>query len=218
MRHFFRLALVLVVLGCGCQRSRPPVAEVPDAAVEVEEPPDAGAPQMLEVEDAGEPMVAELTLLDAGPHRSSVLVATDPPDAAIFVNHVSVGQSPLAVQVPAQGVLNLSAEMPGYQVAEQTVWPGPTQPKAVVMTLLPVMIDAGAVVFGPLTLIVESFPSPAYVMIDRVDAGMTPLKAAVTPGPHEVIVLYAGYLRDIQFVDGGVGESKRIFAKLVPGF
>lgn len=216
MRAF--IFVVLMLLTQACKKPSPaPVVPMPEpepAAEVVPEP--VAAP---EVPDAGEEAIVEIAAIDAGEITlSTFFITTDPPDASVFVNHVNLGHSPLFVKVPSRSPWGVIAEMPGYQNAEETVWPKPNQPVNIALRLVPVVVDAGSAPAGMVNVFIDSFPTGAYVLIDREDAGITPLTTQVSAQPHEVIVLYAGYLRGFDFIDAGAGETKRIFLKLVPGF
>ncbi len=221
-----RIALVVVfLLAAGCKRpAAPKVVDGPrdagavEVALKVSAQPASGTPEPGP--DAGEaPMVAELYLADSGaPEVAGFSIATVPPDAAIFVNHFEVGRSPLVLQMPVAATWGISAQLPGYVTQELTVWPRATQPRSLLLKLEPMLVDAGAPVGGTMTVLVESFPTGAYVFIDGVETGVTPLNAVVSAESHEVVALYAAYLRATQYVDGGPGDARKLFFKLVPGF
>ncbi len=217
MRAFIFVVVLLLTQACKKPAPPPPVVPTPEpepVAAVVAEPVAS-----LEEPDAGEDTFIDIAPVDAGQSgMATFFITTDPPDASVFVNHVSLGHSPLFVKVPSRSPWGVIAEMPGYQSAEETVWPKPNQPVNIALRLVPVVADAGPAATGLVSVFIDSFPTGAYVLIDREDAGMTPLSTHVTAQPHDVIVLYAGYLRGFDFIDAGAGETKRIFLKLVPGF
>ena len=215
------LAVAMLLMAPACKKKSPPpeppaaltpevVAEQPQLIAETPEQPDAGPDE--------EAMVVIATADGGGIEYTTFFITTDPPDASVLINHLDVGRSPLSARLPTRSVWGVSAELPGYQRVEQTVWPKPGQPTTIALRLEPLPVDAGPPAPSVMTVVVESFPTGAVVLIDREDAGATPLTAQISAQPHEVIVLYAGYLRAIEYIDGGAGETKRVFAKLVPGF
>ncbi|HEX8386009.1 MAG TPA: PEGA domain-containing protein, partial [Rubricoccaceae bacterium] len=68
---------------------------------------------------------------------------------------------------------------------------------------------------APGVLIVESEPARAFVQVDSVRAGPSPVGVPVGEGLHRVLVLYAGYDPFEQTVRVRLGETVRVWAPLV---
>ena len=199
-----------------CRKPAPPVA--PDAGASKPTVPETELIDAAVVAAPPEPQELVLETSDAGPPAPSTwrtfVVQTEPPDAAVSVNHRPVGRSPVTFEAPSNVVWGLILELPGYLPVDLSVWPQPKPADVMRFELKPIPvepIDAGQPM---VTLEVDSFPY-GFLMIDDVDAGLTPVTIQVTPGPHDLRVLHAACIQYRVTIDAGPGETRRVFGKLL---
>jgi PEGA domain len=208
-----RALVLLVLMAAGC--TKPPPAPPADVApAEVDEPVPTVRPKRLPP-PAPPTVVVVHEPVDAGDSAlTAVRITTEPPDASVSINHRDVGRSPLTVSLSVRSVFGVRAEVPGYEPAEQTLWPGPKRPTELHLTLEPTPLPPAPFDAGFVALFVESNPMGAWVNIDNVDAGTTPLSTLVTPGPHEVLIFAAGFIAGGEIIDAGPGETVHILRRL----
>lgn len=130
-----------------------------------------------------------------------LLVRSNPSGAEVFVNGERRGVTPLAVRDLALGGYAVRIARAGYTAAEQRVTLDARRPsRAVEVTLARPAAAAPATppAVAPTTpgsLVVESRPSGARVVLDGREIGRTPLTLpGVAPGPHAIRIELQGYL------------------------
>ncbi len=138
----------------------------------------------------------ERLVLDSG----KVTVESDPPGAAVFVNGIERGVTPLVVGDIPRGRLAVKLKLAGYRdvVRELNIKPGDSQNLSVAMEGLP----------GGLVL--TSVPSGARIYVDGSPRGKAPVEIApLAPGRHTVLAQLEGYGDEERSLDVGRGETVR---------
>jgi TonB family protein len=117
----------------------------------------------------------------------TVRIATQPPGAAITVDGVARGDSPLEVAELPLGAHEVRAEQRGFSPALQRVVLSAEQPVADVNLTLTRS--------APVSVMAELFSSPpgALVRIDGIAVGQTPLRQAVRVGSHHIEMVKEGF-------------------------
>ncbi|MGE0363691.1 MAG: PEGA domain-containing protein [Vicinamibacterales bacterium] len=128
-----------------------------------------------------------------------LLVRSSPTGAEVHVNGQRRGVTPLAVRDLPLGGYVVRVARAGFTAAEQRVTLDAGRPsRALEVTLVREAAAAPAARPGsstPGTLVVESRPPGARVVVDGRDAGRTPLTLpGVAPGPHAIRIELPGYL------------------------
>jgi TonB family protein len=133
-------------------------------------------------------------------------VATHPTDAAVFVNGVRMGNSPLFLTPVPPGLHHVKVTREGFVPAElsfEVTGEGPPIPLR--FTLQP----------ATGTLQIESEPKAASVKLDGRGVGATPLVALpVVPGGHELRIESPGFRPWSRKVNVALGETLSVTAQL----
>ncbi len=144
--------------------------------------------------------------MTALPPPPGLEIATQPTDAAVFVDGVPMGKAPLFLTPVSRGVHQVKVTREGFVPSElslEVTGEGPPIPLR--FTLQP----------ATGTLRLESEPSRALVKVDGRDVGTTPVAALhVTPGGHELRVESAGFRTWVRKVSAAVGETVQVWAHL----
>src|SRR6266704_3301849 len=144
--------------------------------------------------------------ITALPPPPGLEISTLPTDAAVFVDGVGVGNTPLFLTPVARGLHHVKVTREGFVPAElslEVTGEGPPIPLR--FTLQP----------ATGTLRIESEPSRASVSLDGKDVGATPLVALpVTPGGHVLRVESAGFRPWVRRVNASLGETLQVTARL----
>jgi Protein kinase domain/PEGA domain len=152
-----------------------------------------------------------------------VLVRSTPSGARVIVDGTDRGQTPATIRDLGRGEHHVRIVRDGYTSAERRVVLSPSQPSQSLSVPLakeprarakaaPVEPPAPA---GAGTLIVESRPEGAAVMIDGRPVGTTPLSLKdVRGGSHAVRIEREGYLIWTAPVKVTAGEQNRVTASL----
>lgn len=193
----------------GSAAATPPVATPPAAAREeaprqtAAPPPPASPPARTRAAAARTaPAPAARPPAKAGPAPPGrLLVRSSPSGAEVFVNGERRGVTPLAVRDLALGGYAVRIARAGYTAAEQRVTLDARRPsRAVEVTLARAAAAAPAATPAaapttPGSLVVESRPAGARVILDGRDVGRTPLTLpGVATGAHAVRIELQGYL------------------------
>jgi serine/threonine-protein kinase len=141
------------------------------------------------------PAVPPTTLAAATPEpQADVLaisgalrVATQPPGAAVTVDGVSRGASPVDVAELPLGAHEVRVELRGYAPAVQKVVLTAESPQA--------EVNLSLLRAAPTSVMAEVFSEPAgaLVLIDGIAVGQTPLRQAVRVGGHSVELRREGF-------------------------
>lgn len=153
-----------------------------------------GEGTLVRVEAALEPLWAPVTF------RSK------PAGASIWLGGKSYGETPLTIDL-LEGLHHYEARRAGHKTRR-----GRVQVTAGVART--VEIDVLAPADG--TLVVESDPSDAVLMLDGTFVGRTPMTLDVAPGSHEIVVSLSGHESERRSVSVGSGESAELEVSLAP--
>lgn len=182
-----------------------------DAAIEPDAPVALGAPGA-----AGAPVAP------VAPSAARLLIRTTPSGAAVTIDGIARGTTPLAVRDLAMGTRVVQVGRPGYRAAERRITLTPDRPsRSLEVTLVPertaaVPVRPAAPSAG--VLVAESRPPGATVLLDGRAVGRTPLALdALAPGRYAVQLNHAGYQRWETTVEIKAGERARVAASLVGG-
>ena len=127
---------------------------------------------------AGQRSDIRITLSATTSQTGSVSIVSSPPGADLFVDGGYRGRTPITISGLAGGRHPVVLELPGYVRHEDTV-----EVQNGVMTYLdPVLTPTSAVGF----LSVVSSPAGAFVYVDGVYRGVTPLTVAATTGARRI--------------------------------
>ncbi|HET9834570.1 MAG TPA: PEGA domain-containing protein [Vicinamibacterales bacterium] len=203
-----------------------PVAAVTTPApVVVAQPPAAPKPETP-------PVVIPPKAPAAAPEFSGrVLVRSTPPGARVFVDGKDRGQTPAAVSDLARGEHRIRIVRDGYTSAERRVVLTPSEPlqsltvplarePRVAVKLAPGVAPVAAKPtqtpsIEPGSLVVESRPPGATVVVDGRAVGTTPMTVGdIRAGNHSVQITRDGYRTWSASVDIKGGEQNRVTASL----
>jgi serine/threonine protein kinase len=129
-----------------------------------------------------------------------LLVRSSPSGAEVFVNGQRRGVTPLAVRDLPLGGYVVRVARPGFTASEQRVTLDPGRPSralevALVRPAAAASPPAAPAPNTPGTLVVDSRPPGARVVVDGRDAGRTPLTLpGVSPGAYAIRIELQGYL------------------------
>jgi len=161
-----------------------------------------------------------------------VLVRSTPPGARVFVDGKDRGQTPAAVSDLSRGEHRIRVVRDGYTTAERRVVLTPSQPLQSLSVPLareprvpakqpaPVVAPVAAKPSetqstAPGSLVVESRPPGATVIVDGRAVGTTPMTVGdVRAGNHSVRITLDGYTTWSASVDIKGGEQNRVTASL----
>ena len=166
-----------------------------------------------------------------------LLVRTSPPGATVTVEGIDRGRTPLSLQDVPYGTHRVGIEAPGYELqtrevtlsaaatvaalsvdlvrggvppAAETLPPAPAEPST---PPAPVIAGAGAGTTG--SVLVESRPAGARVVIDGEHSGLTPIVVTDLPaGRREVRIEQDGYTPWVTVVEVPSLERVRVAASL----
>ena len=186
-------------------------AEIPPAREPVAA---SGAPEVMTPPTAPAPDAAVASELDAG-----LLVHSAPAGALVTIDGTPRGTTPVAVRGLEIGTREVKVSRPGYQAVERRVVLTPERPSRALEVelspLRPVAVKAPAVRDG--SMVIDSRPSGATVIVDGRTAGVTPLTLAISAGTHTVRMERTGYRAVSTRVEVKAGEKTRVAARLEEG-
>jgi hypothetical protein len=195
-------------------RPEPPQEAAPPAKTTVA--PTDSAPASAEVE--------------ATPESGSLLVRSTPAGAEVLVNGVRRGVTPLVLRDLPMGTHTVVLTRSGYARAEHRVVITDARPSRSLEARLVAETESGAPAPPVLTprsppvqatsgtLVVESRPPGARVIVDGRDMGETPLTLeTMAPGDYAVRIEREGYQPVTATIRVVAGERARVAASLVGG-
>ena len=218
------------------------VTDTPSETVEAPVPPPAGAPPPAaeladesaatparEAPEPGGAAALESVRTAVAPVSGRLLVRSTPAGASVEVNGRSRGRTPLALRDLPLGGHTIVVSRPGYRAERRRVTL--TRSRATQSLQVPLRAIAPAAVSNGRpdasesaragnagfigTILVESRPSAARVVIDGREAGRTPLVVPnVRAGSHVVRIELEGYRTWTASVRVVAGERRRVAASL----
>jgi hypothetical protein len=139
------------------------------------------------------------------PETGSLTIFSFPAGASVYLDGNQKGVTPLAVSGLDPGEYTLIIENDGYAPYEKKVSINTGKRTMITIALEPL--------FG--TLRVQSSPSPASVVVNGEESGMTPLAVkGLTPGDYTVTVSKTGYRTQNQTAEVRAGQEKLLYVKL----
>ena len=137
----------------------------------------------------------------------SISVTSNPSGAAIYLNGNYRGVAPLTIRDLTPGTYNVEAERSGYQSDRSSVTVRSGQQSDIRFTLTPIQQ------YGSVSI--TSSPSGAYVYMDGVYKGRTPLTLdSVAAAPHNIELDLAGYYDWKTTVTVSAGVTRYVNAQM----
>jgi hypothetical protein len=166
----------------------------------------AGAPGGMAVGPAAQ--------VDAG-----LLVHSTPAGAAVSIDGIERGTTPVAVRGLPLGTRTVVVTRVGYRPSERQITLTADRPSRTVEVGL-IAVPASSQSRSPVQesgLVVDSRPAGASVSIDGRPAGVTPLTLPLAPGTYTVRIERAGYRTVTTSVEVNSGQRARVAARLEGG-
>jgi hypothetical protein len=156
---------------------------------------------------------------------ASLLVRSTPAGATVSIDGVARGVTPLPLRDLEFGDHVVIVSRPGYVAAERQVTLTSDRPaRSIELSLAAERVARAAAPAGPAgvatagSLVVESRPAGATVVVDGRSVGVTPLTITpMTPGRHSVRLERAGYRAWMTTIDVQAGARARVAASMVGG-
>ena len=153
------------------------------------------------------------------PQRSAdggwLLFRTEPPGATVLLNGTVRGVTPLSLRDVPFGQHEVEVRREGFAPATREVDVQPADPVVPVALSLSRLDDTTARVTEDIgSLLVESRPPAASVVVDGGMAGVTPVVVPVSPGPHRVRIERNGYQVWAKTVEVASAARVRVAASL----
>ncbi|MGB9857020.1 MAG: PEGA domain-containing protein [Dictyoglomaceae bacterium] len=138
--------------------------------------------------------------------QGKVILTSNPSNAQVYINNTYRGNTPLSLILP-EGSYRILLKMEGYKDYETVIIVEPNREKTYNFTLSPKYGD----------LRIESMPSGAYIYIDGVLKGKTPITIKnLLAKTYEVKITYPGYQDKIERVEVQEDRETRIKISLLP--
>jgi TonB family protein len=118
----------------------------------------------------------------------SIMITSEPTGAKVFIGDEEKGMTPVEVPELAFGKYMIKLQLKGYQDLQQEVELTAEAPNATV----PITLQKAAPRNG--TLIVESEPDGAFIVIDNRVLGVTPKTLSRKPGNYNITLKKDGYI------------------------
>ena len=146
-----------------------------------------------------------------------ILVRTEPPGAAVLLDGVGRGRTPLSLRDVAYGPHELEVSRPGFVTVQREVTVSASAAVLPVgIELVPADSAPGAGRLGRETgwLAVQSRPAGARVVVDGTLAGRTPVVIDTSVGRHEIRIEGDGYQPWVTTVEVSAADHARVNASL----
>ena len=159
---------------------------------------------------AGETKPIHATL-GPDPCCKSLRITSGPSGAQITLNGVYQGNTPKTIDNLMIGTYQVTLTRNGYETWNGNVQVRPDSDNTIYVVLEPS--------FAPITsgtLMIESYPEGAEIVLDRTSRGTTPRTLTLPEGSHTLVLNLAGYQQYTTSVFTRDKESARITAYLVP--
>ena len=141
------------------------------------------------------------------PDLSDIKIISMPPDADVHIDGKLTGKTPLKLQLSA-GTYQVKVGANGYKTWTSELIVKPDQPQ---------VLDNIRLQPADATLIVQTDPAGANVMIDNRYIGQTPVKTQVSADTrHEIQINKAGYEKASRKIQLASASSKKINVALTP--
>ncbi len=148
---------------------------------------------------------------------ATLSVTSSPPSAAVFIDNVIRGVTPLTLSDTVIGNHVITIRMEGYEDYTKNIVVESSTPLTIVAGLSKNVVEPTPQLpsaYGSITI--TSIPSGAAVSLDGSQRGTTPaIFHDIVPGSHEVTLSQKGYDDWTQAVSVGSGQTAAINANLV---
>jgi PKD repeat protein len=173
----------------------------------------------LEVRDACSGTVNRSSMsnfVTVTPPATTLSVASNPPGAAVFIDTIIKGRTPLTLTDTAIGNHRITISMDGYEEYTRNIIMEAATPLAIAAVLTR-SVPQPTTLPPPNGLIaITSIPSGAEVYIDGRQRGTAPaMFPEILPGNHQVTISSKGYDDWSHIVSVGSGQTAAINAELV---
>lgn len=149
--------------------------------------------------------------LKPDPCCRSLRITSSPSGAQIILNGVYQGKTPKTIDNLITGTYQVTLTRSGYETWSGSVDVRPDADNVIYVVLEPM--------FAPITsgtLMIESYPEGAEIVLDRTSRGTTPRTLTLPEGFHTLVLRMAGYQDYTTSVFTRDKENARISAYLVP--
>ncbi|HOJ95337.1 MAG TPA: PEGA domain-containing protein [Methanospirillum sp.] len=149
--------------------------------------------------------------LKPDPCCRSLRITSAPSGAQIILNGVYQGKTPKTIDNLITGTYQVTLTRSGYETWSGSVDVRPDSDNVIYVVLEPM--------FAPITsstLMIESYPEGAEIVLDRTSRGTTPRTLTLPEGSHTLVLRMAGYQDYSTSVFTRDKENARITAYLVP--
>jgi hypothetical protein len=141
-----------------------------------------------------------------------VTISTSPPGAAVSLDGVELGRTPLAAPIPREpGPCTVEARLEGHEPATETLDLRAGERSTVSLVLAPIADPD-----EPPALVVESRTAGALASVDEAEPAPVPLRLALEPGEHEVALSAPGHASQTRQVTLPESGEVRLDITLVP--
>jgi serine/threonine-protein kinase len=180
--------------------------------------PSAGAPAGADQRRAAAPEPAARRAADAPAASGRLVIRSTPAGARVTVDGRDAGTTPSTVRELARGPHNVRVAADGFTTEERRIVlteDRMSQAMRFELARRPPPGSAPPQPAGPGSLMVESRPSGAMVLVDGKPIGTTPLAIESVPaGDHSLALESDGYQRWVVSVRVATGERARVTASL----
>ncbi|WP_027892442.1 PEGA domain-containing protein [Calidithermus chliarophilus] len=142
------------------------------------------------------------------PRNGTLNINSNPQGAEVFIDGRSVGRTPLRITLEP-GRYRLEFVLNGYERSGMDVRLDPGENATVTRDLTPVARRNA-------TLVIDTNPQGAQVLMDGRNIGTTPLRVSVAPGTYRLEFVLGGYERSGMTVRVDPGETMRVERNLSP--
>ncbi|MER3444188.1 MAG: PEGA domain-containing protein [Meiothermus sp.] len=142
------------------------------------------------------------------PRNGTLNINSNPQGAEVFIDGRSVGRTPLRITLEP-GRYHLEFVLNGYERSGMDVRLDPGENATVTRDLTPVARRSA-------TLVIDTNPQGAQVLLDGHNIGTTPLRVSVAPGRYRLEFVLGGYERSGMTVKVDPGETIRVERNLNP--
>jgi hypothetical protein len=146
---------------------------------------------------------------------TTLSVTSNPPGAAVFIDNVIKGRTPLTITDTAIGDRRITIMMDGYEDYTRNIVVEAATPLTIAAVLTRSVPQPTTQPPPNGSIAITSIPSGAEVYIDGTPRGMTPaIFPEVPPGDHQVTLSSRGYDDRSHIVSVGSGQMAAINVKL----
>jgi hypothetical protein len=173
----------------------------------------------LEARDACSDTVNHVSMsnfVTVTPPATTLSVASNPPGAAVFIDNIIKGRTPLTLTDTAIGNHRITITMDGYEEYSRNIIMEAANPLTIAAVLTRSVPQPTTQPPPNGSIAITSIPSGAEVYIDSRQRGIAPaIFPEVLPGNHQITLSFKGYDDWSHIVSVGSGQTAAINAVLV---